>query len=141
MRERAKFDRENARGLGAAGATSPGTFAVVSLVVAIRGTETKIDGVASAARLQDALERLAGDALSDGGENVLAAEVLSALTAQGAPEIARGHGTQQKDVISSSFILLKKAKAATSLVLRARNFATMSPNGQAADRPFSKRNG
>ena len=76
MRERAKFDRENARGAGGARATSAGTFAVVSLVVAIRGTETKIDGVGSAARLQDALERLAGDALSDGGENVLAAEVL-----------------------------------------------------------------
>ena len=76
VRERAKFDRENERGAGGARATSAGTFAVVSLVVAIRGTETKIDGVGSAARLQDALERLAGDALSDGGENVLAAEVL-----------------------------------------------------------------
>lgn len=59
------------------------TLAVVTLCVAIRGSSTKIGKVSSITGLRQALQMLAGDAMSDDGENVLAAELLWTVSALG----------------------------------------------------------
>jgi uncharacterized membrane protein len=78
IKERAKFERENKRASTYSPSFSTPTLAVVSLVVAVRGKSSayKKGPLRSSSELRDALQNLAADALTDDGDNILAAEVL-----------------------------------------------------------------
>lgn len=83
IRERSKFEKEVNMMASRSAASSPylvdsrPTLCVVTLCVAIRGKSTKIgNSLNSAAKLRQALQTLAADAMTDDGENVLATEVL-----------------------------------------------------------------
>jgi uncharacterized membrane protein len=77
IKERSKFERENSPARMMIDNGSKSSLAVVSLVVALRGSQNP--AYKSARSLTDAreiLQSLAADAMTDGGNNVLAVELL-----------------------------------------------------------------
>jgi uncharacterized membrane protein len=77
IKERSKFERENSPAMVMIDNGSKSSLAVVSLVVALRGSQNP--AYKSARSLTDAremLQSLAADAMTDGGKNVLAVELL-----------------------------------------------------------------
>lgn len=81
--ERAKFESENSAASKNAGITNSiaegkPTQAVVSIIVAIRGRSDVVNqkGVSNIPDVKQVLQTLASEALTDGGENIMAVEVL-----------------------------------------------------------------
>lgn len=113
IQERAKFDEENSDDSSSAlnlikpsnrfdGKVSVPTQAVVSIVVALRGKNqvASLSNVKSNMEVMQVLEQLASAALVDGGENVMALEVLWSPS-------ARGVALTERDLIMDYPDLLK----------------------------------
>jgi len=79
IKERTKFEKENQASFASiknSNKVGGSTVAVVSLIVALRGKNSNYKSVRNFVETRNCLEALAGDALVNDGENVLAVEVL-----------------------------------------------------------------
>lgn len=81
IQERSKFEKENAPQMliksSNSQVTNGSTQAVVSLVVALRGNNSRYPKtVTSVSEARACLQQLAADSLTDGGENIMGVEIL-----------------------------------------------------------------